>query len=135
MSFVRAPEAKATNSTFQLSLVPDPTQKFTEQQGVAQRDVINQITQVSKGLFHPNPAVEVDGALKSQQHYSKGVPMADIAQAMQEYKLVMRVNLSGDHKSCAMATADDLLANNLIKSPTGSFSLNSGKYITSVDFL
>ena len=114
MSFVKKPIATATNSSFQLSLVPDPAQKFTEQQSVAQQDVINQVTKASKGLFHPNPAVDHEGTLKSRQNYAAGVSVQDLANAMNEYNLVLRVNLSGDQQACAMATPDQLLSRGLV---------------------
>ena len=135
MSFVKRSKAQPTASSFHLSLVPAPSEKFSESQSVAQQDIINQVTKASKGLFHPNPAVEVDGSLKSKQNYASGVSVQELANTMNEYKLVLRVKLQGDHQACAMATANDIISNGLIQSPTGTFSLNTGKYIKSVDFL
>jgi len=136
MSFVRAVPAKPVNSSFQLELVANPKEKFTHEQGVAQKDIIAQVTAASNGLFLPNPAVQVNDSVKSAQTYSKGVHIEDLAAAMKDYNLVLRVSVSGDHNACAMATHEDLVQNASIHSPTGSFSLNTtGNYIQSVDFL
>lgn len=138
MSFIKKPTAQRVNSHFQLELVPNPVNlnNLTEEQKLAQNNVIQGVTRVSKGLFLPNPAVSVGGEIKSGQHYNKGVQISKLAAAMNEHDLVLRVSLSGEHSACAMATADDIMENASISSPSGSFTLGvSGNYIRNVDFL
>lgn len=138
MSFIKKPTAQRVNSHFQLELVPNPVNlnNLTEEQKLAQNNVIQGVTRVSKGLFLPNPAVSVGGEIKSGQHYNKGVQISKLATAMNEHDLVLRVSLSGEHSACAMATADDIMENASISSPSGSFTLGvSGNYIRNVDFL
>lgn len=138
MSFIKKLPAQRVNSQFQLELVPNPVNlnNLSEEQKLAQNEVIQRVTRVSKGLFLPNPAVSVGGEIKSGQHYNKGVQVSKLATAMNEHDLVLRVSLSGEHSACAMATADDIMENASISSPSGSFTLGvSGNYIRNVDFL
>ena len=85
--------------------------------------MIEQVTKVSKGLFHPNPAVRVLDATKSGQFYNAGIPVDKLAQVMKENDLVLRVSMKGDDNACAMARHADLKENQVISSPSGSFSL------------
>ena len=136
MSFIRKPKATALNSQFQISLVADPAQRFTSEKKLAQQSVIEQVTKVSKGLFHPNPAVRVLDSVKSGQFYNAGIPVDKLAHLMKENDLVLRVSMTGDDNACAMARHSDLGENSVISSPSGSFSLGiSNGFIRSVDFL
>jgi len=134
MSFVKAPPMKETGSHFLVEMVPNPVSRTSEQQQLAQQDVINQITLAGKDLFTPNPAVEVNGAVKSRQLYNRTVSIDDMAAAMDKYDLVLRVNLKGSQTAAAMATASDLRSSSVIKSPSGSFSLvRHGNYLRGID--
>ena len=138
MSFVKKPTATRVNSEFHLELVPNPesASKLTEEQKVSQTNMINKVARASNGLFLPNPAVQHGADIKSGQLYRQGVKVSALAAAMKDQDLVLRVSLRGDHTACAMATADDLIENASISSPSGSFSLGvAGNYIRSVDFL
>ena len=135
MSFIKKQKATAVNSHFQIELVPDPTQKLSGQSKLSQQGVIEQITKVSKGLFLPNPAVQVDEAIKCGQFYSSGIPVTKLTSLMKDNKLVLRVSLNGDHSACAMAKHEDV-TNGFISSPSGSFSIGvQGNFIRSVDFI
>ena len=138
MSFVKKPTATRVNSEFHLELVPNPknVSNLTEEQKLSQTNMINKVNRASNGLFVPNPAVQHGADIKSGQLYRQGVKVSALAAAMKQHDLVMRVSLRGEHSACAMATADDLLENASISSPSGSFSLGvAGNYIRSVDFL
>lgn len=137
MSFVKRPAMKELNSHFLIEMVPDPTQRFSEQQALAQKDVLRQMQDAGKDMFQPNPAVEMAGATKCRQLYNRTVSVTDMSAAMDKYGLVMRVNLKGnDSTTTAMATATDLRNNNVITSPSGSFSLvTSGNYIRGIDLV
>ena len=136
MSFVRKPKATALNSHFKIDLVPDPAQRFTSEKKLAQQSVIEQVTKVSKGLFHPNPAVRVLDSIKSGQFYNAGIPVDKLSHLMKENDLVLRVSMQGDDNACAMARHSDLEENTVISSPSGSFSLGiANGFIRSVDFL
>lgn len=136
MSFVKKSPATAVKSEFKIELVPDPSMQFSDTTSTQQNQAIDSLTRVSKGLFLPNPAVSVDGAIKCGQLYSKGVGVNTLSNAMKQHNLVLRVSVSGEHNACAMATHEDLASNAVISSPSGSFSLGiSGNSIRHVDFL
>lgn len=136
MSFVKKASATPVNSEFKIELVPNPAMKFSDATKLQQSKVIDSLTRVSKGLFLPNPAVKVGGAIKSGQLYNKGIGVNKIADAMKNHNLVLRVSVSGEHNACAMATHEDLASNAVISSPSGSFSLGiSGNAIRHVDFI
>lgn len=135
MSFVNRPAMKELNSHFLIEMVPDPTQRFSDTQKLAQQDVLTKIKTAGKDLFQPNPAVEIAGATKCRQLFNCTVNTRELGAAMNTYNLVMRVSLKGGDKTMtAMATAADLLNNNVITSPSGSFSLvTNGNYLRGVD--
>ena len=136
MSFIKKPKATALNSHFQIALVADPAQRFDDEKKLAQQAVIEQITKVSKGLFHPNPAVRVLDSVKSGQFYNAGISVAKLSNLMREHDLVLRVSMQGESEACAMARHTDLKENHVISSPSGSFALGlSNGFIRSVDFL
>jgi len=136
MSFVKRAPATPVNSEFKIELLPDPSMKFSDEIQLQQNEVINGLTRVSKGLFLPNPAVKVDGAIKCGQLYSKGLGVDKMMNAMKKHNLVLRVSVTGDHNACAMATHEDLASNAVVSSPSGSFSLGiSGNSLRHVDFL
>ena len=136
MSFIKKPKATALNSHFQIDLVPDPAQRFEDEKKLAQQAVIEQVTKVSKGLFHPNPAVRVLDSVKSGQFYNAGISVAKLSHLMKENDLVLRVSMQGESEACAMARHTDLVENQVISSPSGSFSLQlSNGFIRSVDLL
>ncbi len=136
MSFVKKASATPVNSEFKIELVPDPSMKFSDETKLQQSKVIDALTRVSKGLFVPNPAVNVDGAIKCGQLYNKGLGVDKMIDAMKNHNLVLRVSVSGEHNACAMATHEDLTSNAMISSPSGSFSLGiAGNAIRHVDFL
>ena len=136
MSFIKKESAAPVNSEFQLELVPNPTMKFTDQASQRQNEVISKLTRASKGLFLPNPAVCVNGAIKSGQLYNRGLNVNNLMNAMQQHNLVLRVSVKGEHNACAMATHEDIASNAMISSPSGSFSLGVvGNSIRHVDFI
>ena len=136
MSFIKKTPATPVNSEFKIELVPDPSMKFSEETKLQQSKVIDSLTRVSKGLFVPNPAVSVEGAIKCGQLYNKGLGVDRMMDAMKNNNLVLRVSVSGEHNACAMATHEDIASNAVISSPSGSFSLGiSGNSLTHVDFL
>lgn len=136
MSFVKRIPAVKVNSAFKLSIEPNPVKKFTTAQAAAQQDVINQIHNVSKNLFHSNQAVSVNGLIKTDVRYDAGVSIHDLAQAMKDYDLVLRVSCSGEHSALAMATHDDVLKGNAVSSRTGSFALAiENNFIRGIDLL
>ena len=136
MSFVKKASATPVNSEFKIELVPDPSMKFSDETKLQQSKVIDALTRVSKGLFVPNPAVNVDGAIKCGQLYNKGLGVDKMIDAMKNHNLVLRVSVTGEHNACAMATHEDLTSNAMISSPSGSFSLGiAGNAIRHVDFL
>ena len=136
MSFIKKTPATPVNSEFKIELVPDPSMKFSEETKLQQSKVIDSLTRVSKGLFVPNPAVSVEGAIKCGQLYNKGLGVDKMMNAMKNNNLVLRVSVSGEHNACAMATHEDIASNAVISSPSGSFSLGiSGNSLTHVDFL
>jgi len=138
MSFVKSPAVTETNQHFLLNIVPNPAQKFTDAQSNAQRDVISQIRNAGKDLFQPNPAVKVDasGNLKSRQLYNRNVSIKDLATAMDQYDLVMQVNLKGGDNKSAMITSDQLQNSASVSSPTGTFAfVRHGNYVRGIDLL
>ena len=136
MSFVKKTPAQPVKSQFQLELVPTPGMNFSDQAKVQQQQVIQQLTRVSRGLFHPNPAVSVNGAIKSGQLYNSGLKVSTMLNAMKQHDLVLRVSVSGEHNACAMATHEDIASNAAISSPSGSFSLGiAGNTLRHIDFL
>jgi hypothetical protein len=136
MSFVKKMPATPVKSQFQLELVPNPAVELSKEEQVAQKNMINRIQSVSNGLFLPNPAVCVNGAIKSGQIYNRSVKVADLLKPMQDHNLVMRVTIAGEHTACAMATAEDLKTNAVVNSPSGSFSLGvRNGYIRDIDFI
>lgn len=136
MSFMKKPKATALNAHFKIDLVADPAQRFSDEKKLAQQAVIEQVTKVSKGLFLPNPAVRVLDATKSGQFYNAGIPVSKLSNLMKDNDLVLRVSIKGDNAACAMARHADLQENQVISSPSGSFSLGiTNGYIRSVDFL
>lgn len=135
MSFLKKTPAQAVNSKFSLELVPDPTMEFSDDQKLSQANMMSKIQNVSNGLFMANPAVSVNGEIKSGQTYGKSIKVSHLADAMEKHGLVMRVSISGEHIACAMATADQLMNNNVIESPSGSFTLGvRNGYIRDIDF-
>ncbi len=135
MSVKRAP-AIHVMSEFKMELVPNPSMKFSDETKLQQNKVIDALTRVSRGLFLPNPAVSVDGAIKSGQFYNSGLGVNKMVDAMKNHNLVLRVSVSGEHNACAIATHEDLTSNAIISSPSGSFSLGiSGNTIRSVDLI
>lgn len=136
MSFVKKESAQPVNSHFKLELMPNPKNCFDKSNLAEQKQAIANITKVSKGLFLPNQAVKHDGSIKCGQYYQAGVPLSKLADLMKKNDLVMSVSVNGDHQACAMATAEDLLENNVVSSPTGSFSFGiEGGFLRHVDFL
>ena len=136
MSFVKKASATPVNSEFKIELVPDPSLKLSDERKLQQNNAINALTRVSKGLFLPNPAVSVDGAIKCGQLYNSGLGVNKLMNAMKNHNLVLRVSVSGEHNACAMATHEDIASNAMISSPSGSFSLGiSGNSIRHVDFI
>lgn len=136
MSFLKKVPAQAVNSEFKLEVVPNPALELSEEQVSAQAEMIKKIQNVSNGLFLPNPAVSVNGSIKSRQTYNRSVKVGFLAGAMRKHNLVMRVSVSGEHNGCAMATPDHLENNSVITSPSGSFSLAvQNGYIRNVDFV
>ena len=133
---MRKQKATALNSHFKIDLVADPAQRFGDEKKLAQQAVIEQVTKVSKGLFLPNPAVRVMDATKSGQFYNAGIPVTKLAALMKDNDLVLRVSMRGDNEACAMARHSDLEENQVISSPSGSFSLGiDNGFIRSIDFL
>ena len=136
MSFMKKQKATALNSHFKIDLCPDPAQRFGNEKKLAQQAVIEQVTKVSDGLFLPNPAVRVMDATKSGQFYNAGISVTKLASLMKDNDLVLRVSMRGDNEACAMARHHDLKENQVISSPSGSFSLGiENGFIRSVDFL
>lgn len=136
MSFIKKTPATPVNSEFKIELVPNPGMKFSEETKLQQSKVIDSLARVSKGLFIPNPAVSVEGAIKCGQLYNKGLGVDKMIDAMKNNNLVLRVSVTGDHNACAMATHEDLASNAVISSPSGSFSLGiSGNSLTHIDFI
>jgi len=112
--------------------------KLSPTQELAQTDVINQIHKAGKDLFKPNGAVKIGGndQMKSGELYGRTVKISEMADAMDKYNLVLQVNLLGDDRQVAMATANELRAGANISSDTGSFSLvKSGNYLRGIDSL
>lgn len=136
MSFVKKQSAQPVNSHFQLQLMPNPKNCFDKSNLAEQRQAIADLTRVSKGLFTPNQAVKHEGSIKCGQYYQAGIPIHKLADVMKSNDLVMSVSVNGDHKACAMASPDDLLENNIVSSPSGSFSFGiEGGFLRHVDFL
>lgn len=138
MSFPKATNISRTDQHFLLQMKPDPTMKLSPTQELAQTDVINQIHKAGKDLFKPNGAVQLGSSekVKSGELYGRTVKISEMADAMDKYNLVMQVNLSGDNRQVAMATANELRAGANISSDTGSFSLvKSGNYLRGIDSL
>ena len=140
MSFVNKPtqKMKAQPFKFLLELVPNPASKCTPQQQLAQQDIINQIKLAGADLFRPNPAVGIGSELKSKELWKREVKVSDLAAAMDNYDLVMRVNMKSEDCNtpsvAVMATAANLRNNEVISSPSGAFSLvRHGNYIRGVD--
>lgn len=133
MSFVRTPLPES-DAHFLLEMVPNPEVRVTEQQSVAQQEVIAQIHAAGKDLFAPNAAVDVNGKSKSRHLYNRTVKMSDLADAMNQYDLVLRAHLKGDTNACAQFLPTQLAEGNS-ESPTGAFSLGMrGNYLVSLDF-
>ena len=136
MSFMKKPTATALKSHFKIDLCVDPAQRFSDEKKLSQQAVIEQVTKVSKGLFLPNPAVRVLDATKSGQFYNAGIPVTKLAKLMKDNDLVLRVSMRGENEACAMARHTDIKENQVISSPSGSFSLGiENGFIRSVDFL
>ena len=136
MSFVKKETALRVNSQFKLQLMPNPKNCFDKSNLDQQRQAIAEVTKVSKGLFVPNQAVKHEGAIKCGQFYETGIPVAKLADIMRKNDLVMSVSVCGDHKACAMASGQDLVENNVVSSPSGSFSFGiQGGFLRHVDFL
>lgn len=138
MSFVKTPAFTETNQHFLLNIVPNPTQKFTSEKSNAQMDVISQIRNAGKDLFQPNPAVKVDasGNLKSRQLYNRNVSINDLVTAMDQYDLVMQVNLKGGASKSAMVTSSQLQSSASVSSPSGTFAfVRHGNYVRGIDLL
>lgn len=136
MSFVKKAQAIPVDSEFKIELVPDPTMKFSSETTLRQNSVISKLSKASKGLFLPNPAVKINGGIKSGQLYNRGLNVKSLANAMQQHSLVLRVSVQGEHNACAMATHEDVSSNAMISSPSGSFSLGiAGNTIRHIDFL
>ena len=133
---MKKPTATALKSHFKIDLCADPAQRFGNQKKLAQQAVIEQVEKVSRGLFLPNPAVRVLDSTKSGQFYNAGIPVAKLANLMKENDLVLRVSMRGEKEACAMARHTDIKENQVISSPSGSFSLGvENGFIRSVDFL
>lgn len=133
MSFVRT-QLKDSGSHFLLEMVPNPDVRVTPQQSQAQQEVIEQIHNSGADLFRPNPAVDINGKLKSRQLYNRKVNVSDLVSAMNQYDLVVRAHLKGEKTACAQFLPAQLTAGNT-ESPTGAFSLGKrGNYIVSLDF-
>lgn len=136
MSFIKKPKASPLDTHFKIDLVSDPAQRFDNEKKLAQQSVIEQVTKVSKGLFHPNPAVRVLDSIKSGQFYNAGISVEKLSKLMKDNDLVLRVSMIGENNACAMARHSDLKENHVISSPSGSFSLGvTNGFIRSVDFL
>ena len=136
MSFIKKASATPVNSEFKIELVPNPAVKCSDETKLRQNQVISALTRVSKGLFVPNPAVSVEGAIKCGQLYNKGLGVDKMVDAMKNNDLVLRVSVSGEHNACAMATHEDLASNAVISSPSGSFSLGiSNNSLRHIDFI
>ena len=136
MSFVKKQSAQPVNAQFKLQLMPNPKNCFDKSNLEEQQRVIAEATRASKGLFAPNQAVKHEGAIKCGQFYQNGIPVTKLAEIMKNNDLVMSVSLCGDHKACAMASAEDLAQNNVVSSPSGSFSFGIDRgFLRHVDFL
>ena len=133
MSFVRAP-VKESTSHFLLEMVPNPEVRVSAEQLAAQKEVISKIHAAGADLFRPNPAVDINGQMKSRQLYNRCVKVSDMLTAMNQYDLVLRAHIKGEQTGCAQFLPDQLTSG-ATESPTGSFSLvKRGNYIASVDF-
>ena len=138
MSFVKTPAVTKTDQHFLLNIVPNPTKQFTAEKSNEQRDVISQIRTAGKDLFQPNPAVKVDasGNLKSRQLYNRNVSIRDLVTAMDQYDLVMQVNLKGGASKSAMVTSSQLQNSSSVSSPSGTFAfVRHGNYVRGIDLL
>ena len=136
MSFVKKQTAQRVNSEFKLQLMPNPKNCFDKSNLAQQQQAIAEVTKVSKGLFLPNAAVKHEGAIKCGQFFQAGIPIRKLTDIMKSNDLVMSVSVCGEHKACAMATAEDLMENNVISSPSGSFSFGVKRgFLHHVDFL
>tara|TARA_B100001250_G_scaffold320460_1_gene283360 strand:+ start:3016 stop:3426 length:411 start_codon:yes stop_codon:yes gene_type:complete len=133
MSFVRTP-LKDSGSHFLLEMMPNPEVRVTAEQSAAQQEVISKIHDAGADLFRPNPAVDINGQLKSRQLYNRQVKVSELLSAMNQYDLVMRAHLKGEQSACAQFLPEQLTAG-ATESPTGAFSLGKrGNYIASLDF-
>ena len=133
MSFVRT-QLKNSGSHFLLEMVPNPDVRVTAQQSQAQQEVIAKIHNSGADLFKPNPAVDINGKLKSRQLYNRKVNISDLVTAMNQYDLVIRAHLKGEKSACAQFLPSQVAAG-ATESPTGAFSLGKrGNYIVSLDF-
>ena len=133
MSFVRAP-VRESSSHFLLEMVPNPEVRVSAEQFAAQKDVISKIHAAGADLFRPNPAVDINGQLKSRQLYNRNVKISDMIAAMNQYDLVLRAHIKGEQTGCAQFLPSQITSG-ASESPTGSFSLvKRGNYIASVDF-
>lgn len=133
MSFVRAP-LKESGSHFLLEIVPNPAVSTTDEQKVAQTDVIRKLKNGGRDLFAKNPAVDVNGQLKSRQLYNRRLRVSELVDTMNKYDLVMRAHLKGEQSACVQFLPSQV-KEGVSESPTGSFSLvHRGNYIASVDY-
>lgn len=133
MSFVRTP-LKESGSHFLLELMPNPEVRLSNEDALSQKEVIAKIHMKGGDLFQPNPAVDINGQLKSRQLYTRKIKMSELVQKMNKYDLVMRAHLKGSQSACAAFLPTQVSAG-ATESPTGAFSLGKrGNYIASVDF-
>ena len=133
MSFVKAP-LKDSGSHFLLEVVPNPAVKTTAEQKLAQEDVISKLKKGGRDLFAKNPAVDVNGQLKSRQLYNRGIRVSELVDTMNKYDLVLRAHLKGEKAACVQFLPSQI-KEGVSESPTGSFSLvHRGNYIASVDY-
>ena len=116
----RSSRPRLNPSSLNFSWSSCPIQPQSSLKPMQQQHVIQQLTRVSRGLFHPNPAVSVNGAIKSGQLYNSGLKVSTMMNAMKQHDLVLRVSVTGEHNACAMATHEDLASNAVISSPSGS---------------
>lgn len=133
MSFVKAP-LKDSGSHFLLEVVPNPAVNVTNEQKVVQTEAIKKLQSTGRDLFAKNPAVDVNGQMKSRQLYNRRLRVKHLIDVMHKNDLVLRAHLKGEQSACVQFLPSQV-KDGVSESPTGSFSLvHRGNYIASVDY-
>jgi hypothetical protein len=133
MSFVKAP-LKDSGSHFLLEVVPNPAVNVTDEQKVVQTEAIKKLQNTGRDLFANNPAVDVNGQMKSRQLYNRRLRVKHLVDIMHKNDLVLRAHLKGEQSACVQFLPSQV-KDGVSESPTGSFSLvHRGNYIASVDY-